>query len=150
MIVFSTGSYSMGIGVVGLVGPLAEIDRVRSPVEQPGAGVEVPIPPPLPGDVGMVVESPRGRSEPQVPIDHVARRGRLAGQPGRFDRGRVDRGVERVDLAQLAALREPDGGLEIRHAPPLGAGLEDAARSVVIVSSRAWQSPIVRPHGFSL
>ena len=32
-----------------------------------------------------------------------------------------------MKLAELAALREPHGGLEVRHAPPLRAGLEDAA-----------------------
>src|SRR5271165_4090859 len=30
-------------GVVGFVGPLTEIDRVCSPVEQPRAGVKIPV-----------------------------------------------------------------------------------------------------------
>ena len=83
------------------------------------------MPAPAPGDVLLVVGPPRGRSEPEVPVDHVARRSGLARQPGRLDRRGVDRGEQRVDLAELAALRQPDGGLEIRHAAPLGAGLED-------------------------
>ncbi len=31
-----------------------------------------------------------------------------------------------MDFSQFSALRYPDGGLKIRHAAPLGAGLEDA------------------------
>ena len=72
-----------GHRVVGLVGPLAEVDGVGAPVEQPGAGVEVPVAAPAAVHVGLVVRPPRRRAEPEVPVDHVARRRRLGRQPGR-------------------------------------------------------------------
>ncbi len=116
-----------GHGVVGLVGPLAEVNGVRAPVEQPRAGVEVVIAAPGAPDVGLIVRPPRGGAQPEVPVDHVLLGRRLARQPGGLDLGRIDRGVKGVELAELAAVGQPDGRLEVRHAAPLGAGLEDAA-----------------------
>ena len=45
-------------GVVGLVGPLAEIDRVGAPVQEPGAGVEIVVAAPAALNIGMVVGPP--------------------------------------------------------------------------------------------
>ncbi len=113
-------------GVVGLVGPLAQVDGVRSPVEQPGAGVEVVISAPAAAHVLAVVGAPGGRAEPEIPVDHVALAGSARPAARRFELRRIDRCVQRVDLAELAALGQVDRLLEIGDAAALRAGLEDA------------------------
>src|SRR6266436_2258543 len=61
-------------GVISLVGPLAEVHGVGAPVQQPAAGVEIPVATPAALHVTFVVRPPRRWPEPQVPVHHVARR----------------------------------------------------------------------------
>src|SRR5262249_27726349 len=110
-----------------LVRPLALIDGVSAPIQQLGAGIEIPVAAPAAGDVLAVVWPPRRGAEPQVPIAHVARRRRLAGEPTVVEVWYVNRGIERVQLAELAAMGKLDRLLKVRHTPPLRAGLKHAA-----------------------
>jgi hypothetical protein len=99
---------------------------VCAPVDQPRARFEIELVPPLPADVGRVVRPPGRRPEPQVPVAHVRRGRRFAGQPGVAEFRHVDRGVQCVEFAELAAAGQFDGLLKRWHTPPLGARLEDA------------------------
>ena len=67
--------------IVRVVGPLAKIEGVRSPIKQRTAGVKIPLTPPTTIHVFLVKRPPRGRSEPHVPIAHFGFRLRLGGQP---------------------------------------------------------------------
>ena len=71
-----------GHGVVGPLGLLAEVERVRGPVEQSSAGVEVPVASPSALNILLVVRPPRGGAEPTVPVDNILGRRGLAGEPG--------------------------------------------------------------------
>ena len=63
-------------------------------------------------------------------LDHVAGRLRFGRQPGVVQHGHVDRGVQRVQLAELSAVRHFDRLLKVGNTPPLGAGLEDSLLAV--------------------
>ena len=65
-------------GVVFLGRPLAEVDGVRTPFEDPAA-VEVVFAAPVAADVRAVVRTPRARAEPTIPIDFVDGRFRFGG-----------------------------------------------------------------------
>ena len=57
---FSVGFVGDGRGVVGAIGPLAEVDGVGAPVEELGPGIEVVVTAPAAvDDVGLVVGPPR-------------------------------------------------------------------------------------------
>ena len=111
--------------VVG-AGPIAEIDGVGAPFED-AAAVEIEVAAPAAVDVLPVVRPPRGRAEPQVPVDLVPGRLGLGGKPVVVG-GRMERvGVDGRQFAELAVAAEIGGEDEVGHAAPLRAGLIDAA-----------------------
>ena len=101
-----------------------------APVEQAGTGIEIEQSAPLPGDIVGVVGTPRGGAEPEVPVALLTRRRGLGGQPGVVELGLVDGCVQRVEFAETTFAGELHGVLHERHAAPLCARLEDAARSM--------------------
>ena len=71
-----------GAGVVGVVGPLAQVHGVAAPFRD-RAAAEVPVcAPEAARRVFCVVRAPLGRSQPAVPVELLARRLRLGGQDG--------------------------------------------------------------------
>ena len=114
-------------GVVGSVGPLAEVDGVSAPVEEAGTGVEVVVAAPAAADILAVVGAPRRRAEPPIPVADI-RVGRwLSSEPVVLQDRLVGRGVERLQLAELAGVGKVHRIDEVRHAAPLRARLEHPA-----------------------
>ena len=103
---------------------------MNAPVEEAGTGIEIEQSAPLPGDILGVVGTPGGGTEPEVPVALLARRCGLGGQPGVVEPGLVDGCVQRVEFAETTFAGELHGVLHERHAAPLRARLEDAARAM--------------------
>src|ERR1035437_7791364 len=126
---------------VGIGRPLAQVARVRAPL-QDAAAVEIEVPPPAPRDILRVVRPPRGRPQPAVPIAHLLGWLGLAGQPvvNRGRRPAVARTHLRVDslqLAEFAAARQVEGLDEIRPVAPLRPRLVNPSQPQERVRQRA-------------
>ena len=55
-------------GIVGVIRPLAEVERVSAPVQQASSRIEIVVTSPTALDVFLVVRSPRRRAKPHVPV----------------------------------------------------------------------------------
>src|SRR5690606_29928139 len=56
---------------IRLVGPLAEIDGVGSPVEQPRTRVEIPLAAPFSVAILLIEGAPGSGAEPEIPVNHL-------------------------------------------------------------------------------
>lgn len=121
-----TGDVPDGHGIVGAVRPLAEVERVSGPVQQGRTRIEIPLTAPAALNVFLVVRAPGSGSQPEIPVTFFRIRGWFSGQPGIVQDRSIDRRVQGVEFPEFAALGQLDGGLKIRHAAALGAGLENA------------------------
>ena len=116
-----------GGGELAPEGELAEVDRVRAPFAQVAVEVVLGVPRGF-HHVVRIVRAHRRGAHPHVPEEVGARRQGLFGQVV-VDRAAAHArhaGVDRVDAAEAAGLRELHGGLEVAHVAALHAALVDA------------------------
>ena len=111
--------------------PLAEVHGMRAPVQMLAARVEIvmaaPCGPAAFSDPGIrfVERPPRGRAEPEIPVEFLRVRKRLLGEPVGQVLQVINRGVHRVDLAEFSSSGQLAGVTEIPDVPALRPALKN-------------------------